>query len=147
MLLRNSLNLNQPLSEVSPGTQVTRRELFPLGKSGKAEETTIASHESANRLSLPTKYMRADSSSSAAACRKNCEAKSDSQSRPVSLVFAKFATPANTETKNSETAVASLAPKHVNVLPRKKEVLLAKQASGGRQRVTSTVRRVSTIVL
>jgi hypothetical protein len=145
VLLRNSLDLNQPLSEVSPGTQVTRRELFPLGKSGKVDKTTIGSHGSANRLSLATKYMRADSSSSAAASRNNCEDKSDSQTRPVSLVFAKFATPVNPENKNSGTAIASLAPKHVNVLPRKKEVLLAKQASGGRQRVTSAVRRVSTI--
>lgn len=142
VLLRNSLDLNQPLSEVSPGTQVTRRELFKLTQVKEAGDSTTAS---ASKLSaLPTKYMRADPSSSATAPRK-CEDEPQTRPPPVSTLFAKFATPVNSETTTRETAV-SLASKPVNIMPKKKELLLSKRPSGGRQRAASTVRRVSRLV-
>ena len=147
-MLRNSIDLHQPLSEISPGTQVMRRENFLVDQAGKACEPRSGSPTSPETqlAALPTRYMLAEAvtASSPGGLKDG-----DKTEQRLSLleVFAKFAVPADTAvnlpTSATTVATRSLIPKRINVTTSTRAEAASKTGFESRQRVSSTIRRVS----
>lgn len=147
-MLRNSIDLHQPLSEISPGTQVVRRENFLVEEADKARaRPSEPPTASGNRLSaLPTKYMLADAGATSSPGRAADGDKTE-QRLSVSAVFAKFAVPAKlpakTELGLARGPTRSMIPKRINVAAEPRTEQGVKHTHDSRQRVSSLIRRVS----
>ncbi|KAJ9102997.1 hypothetical protein QFC19_004555 [Naganishia cerealis] len=143
-IIRNSLDLNQPLCEASPGTQVARRELHELesGMEGPEPHGGPQKFPVVKPLALPTKFMRADSAKSG---NINSFSETVDSRTPVSAVFAKFALPAEPSLTRYRPTIGPVVVKSGNAVTADLESKKLKQQTAMRSRVNSTARRVSLI--
>ncbi|KAJ9094759.1 hypothetical protein QFC21_005918 [Naganishia friedmannii] len=142
-VIRNSLDLNRPLCEASPGTQITRREQHEIetGMETASPGPAHAERPSTKPLALPTKFMRADSAKSGS--RMDDSPAQTATTRPVSAVFAKFAVATQPSPTKSELANVPLTikPKPGNTMTSIVEIKKINSPMAMRPRVNSTARR------
>ncbi|KAJ9115519.1 hypothetical protein QFC22_005279 [Naganishia vaughanmartiniae] len=142
-VIRNSLDLSRPLCEASPGTQIARREQHEIEGTMKPTAPGCGVQELpvTKPLALPTKFMRADSAK--AGGRSNDGSPEAASTRPVSVIFAKFAIPSEPAPTASDSTSGPLVVKPKDTAIVNAETRTAKSPIRMRSRVNSTARRVS----